>query len=151
MNRNKILNYIIIMLCVMGTILMLMQKESATGLTASGLSNFKFFTALSNEFCSITAVLWLLMGDRAGEKTKRGLITLKLVAASSVGLTFAIIAFLLGPLYGHSLLYRNANFIFHLILPLVAMTEFVLLDMEDDIPLKNTMLAMIPTYIFDYC
>ena len=145
--KNTVLNLMILALLAAGTILMFRQKESAIGLTTVGLSNFKFFTVQSNYLCAIVSLLWLL-ADRSDKKKKNLMITLKLMAASAVGLTFAIVAFFLGPLYGHSLLYRDANLVFHLLLPVVAMTEFVLLDEEGMIPLYKTLFAMIPSFVY---
>ena len=143
--KNKIQNIIIIALGIIGTILMFRQKESAIGLTTVGLANFKFFTVQSNYFCVIIAIIWLLI-DKSDKKKKELMITMKLMAASAVGLTFAIVAFFLGPLYGHILLYQDANLIFHLLLPLVAMAEFVLLD--EELPLYKTLYAMIPSFLY---
>ncbi|MCR5799699.1 MAG: hypothetical protein K6G69_06435 [Lachnospiraceae bacterium] len=145
--NNKIYNFVIIALGIIGTILMFRQKESAIGLTTVGLANFKFFTVQSNYFCVIVAILWILT-DKADEKKKKLMITMKLMAASAVGLTFAIVAFFLGPLYGHILLYQDANLIFHLLLPLVAIAEFVFLDVEERIPLNKTLFAMIPSFLY---
>ncbi|MCR5212969.1 MAG: hypothetical protein K6E10_01005 [Eubacterium sp.] len=174
-----IFNFLEIAFTIIGTIIMMNNAESATGLTASGLQNLKFFTVLSNEFCGIVAFLFLTKvftkirkesnnninlkngsGDsilkdsdiknnmtESGEKAPY--LFLKYLSATAVGLTFLIIAAFLGPLYGHANLYQGSNLYFHLILPLVAMVEFVFLDSgQDGIRFKTTFLTIIPTFLY---
>ena len=55
------------------------------------------------------------------------------MSATATGLTFAVVAFFLGPMYGYHRMYKNANLYFHLIVPLIAMIDFILLT---DVPKK---------------
>ena len=66
MNRKEhktfeiILNLIIVIFTVIGIILMLTSKAEEGALQSSGLENFKFYTVLSNVFCGIVALIYLI-------------------------------------------------------------------------------------------
>ena len=148
-----ILNLIIIALGVIGTIIMLQDRPSETGLTASGAENLKYFTVLSNEFCGIVSIIWLVLyicdWSQGTVKVRRWMTVLKYMAVTAVGLTFLVIAAFLGPIYGHAMLYKNSNLYFHLLLPVVAMIEFAFFDTgERKLPFKNTFLTVIPTLVY---
>ena len=143
-NKNKIremiqiaLNIAIVILVIIGTVIMLNNTTSGSGLTAAGVENLKFFTVLSNELCGIVAVLWLVMYLMH----KKLPVLLKFIAAAAVGLTFLIIAAFLAPMYPQLNLYDGSNLYFHLIVPLVAMTEFILMEIEEPVPFRYTFVA----------
>ena len=72
-----IFNILIVIFVAIGTIVMLNNHDSATGLTSEGIENFKYFTVLSNIFCGIVALLYLVFKI----KDKKIHIMLKLMAA----------------------------------------------------------------------
>ncbi|MBR3645530.1 MAG: hypothetical protein IKN54_03860 [Lachnospiraceae bacterium] len=140
-----ILNLSIIVFAVIANILTFTGTYSGTGLTSSGFSNFKYFTVLSNEFCGLVAIAKLLFDI----KHKDFPLIYKLLAASTVGLTFLTIAAFLGPIYGHASLYKGANLYFHLIIPLIAMFEYILLDSSNSfVPFKQTFITVLPVLIY---
>ena len=140
-----VLNILIIAWAVIGTILMLFFRDGDALLASSGVENLKYFIVLSNEFCGIVAVWSLIQTLRHKERP----MLLKLVAAAAVGLTFLTIAAFLGPLYGYRFMYKNANLFFHLVLPLTAMTEYILLPVpKDGVPFRWTFLTMIPVFVY---
>ncbi|MBO4845097.1 MAG: hypothetical protein J5525_02205 [Lachnospiraceae bacterium] len=143
-----IFNVLIVIFVAIGTIVMLNNLDSATGLTSEGIENFKYFTVLSNIFCGIVALLYLIFKI----KDKKIHILLKLMAASATGLTFLIIAAFLQPMYPELNLYKGGNLFFHLIVPLLAMCEFVLIKTEK-IPFKYTFISAILALIYGtgYC
>lgn len=140
-----VLNILIIAWAVIGTILMLFFRDGDALLASSGVENLKYFTVLSNEFCGIVAVWSLIQTIRHKDCP----MLLKLVAAAAVGLTFLTVAAFLGPLYGYRFMYKNANLFFHLVLPLTAMTEYILLPVpKDGVPFRWTFLTMIPVFVY---
>ncbi len=147
-NRAKVaavLNILIIIEAVVGTVLMLFFRDGDALLASSGVENLKYFTVLSNEFCGLVAVWTLILAVRR----KAPPMLLKLTAAAAVGLTFLTVAGFLGPLYGHRFMYKNANLFFHLILPLTAMAEYVLLPApKGGVPFKWTFGTMIPVFLY---
>ncbi|SEP54640.1 hypothetical protein SAMN02910369_00020 [Lachnospiraceae bacterium NE2001] len=124
-----ILNILIVVFACIGIYKMVTFTGEGSGLTSTGIENFKYFTVLSNVFAGVVSLVWLVFF--AMKKTFP--VLPKLMAASSVGLTFLIIAAFLAPLYPDLNLYEGGNLWFHLILPLTAMLEFVLLDTSDTV------------------
>lgn len=140
-----ILNILIIIEAAIGTVLMLFFRDGDALLASSGVENLKYFTVLSNEFCGLVAV-WALF---RAVRRKAPPMLWKLTAAAAVGLTFLIVAGFLGPLYGHRFMYKNANLFFHLILPLTAMAEYILLPVpKGGVPFQWTFCTMIPVFLY---
>ena len=138
---SVILNILIVVFAAVGTVIMLSNQGDGTGLASSGITNLKYFTVLSNEFCGITAALWLVF-FLLGKKFPP---VLKLTAASAVALTFLIIAAFLAPMYPELDLYENANLWFH---PLTAVLELIILRTDEKIPFRYTVISALPALIY---
>ena len=132
-----ILNLLIVVFVGFGTYAMLTNVESGSGLTSSGIENLKYFTVLSNELCGIVALLWLVFCFMG----KKQMLLAKMMGASATGLTFLIIAAFLQPMYPDLNLYKGGNFWFHLVVPLIAMLEFVLTERKEKIPFRYTIFS----------
>ena len=135
MKRERVeilLNIVILILACIGTFLMYTNHDPGASLMAEGFNNLKYFTVLSNIFCGIIAAIRLVMTGLH----KKMHVLLKLMAASAVGLTFLIIAAFLQPLYPDLNLYERGNLYFHLLVPLFAMAEFVIIKTDEKIPFK---------------
>ena len=98
-------------------------------LRSGGLEGLKYFTVLSNVLEGAAALVWMISVGATGRET-RFVTVLKYIAAVCVGLTFVTVLVFFGPLYGYLSMYRSANFFFHLLIPLGAMAEFVLMNRE---------------------
>ena len=141
MNRKEhktfeiILNLIIVIFTVIGIILMLTSEAEEGALQSSGIENFKFYTVLTNVFCGIVALIYLvcIFAKKGTEK----MAALKLAAVCGVAITFAVVAFMFGPLYGFLQFYKRGNLYFHLLLPVTAMIEFIFVKRRK-IPFKFT-------------
>ena len=142
------LNLIIFSFMLAGIILMLMSPSEAGALQAEGLENLKFYTVLSNIFCGIVALIYVFM-ILAGKDTSK-LDVFKLAAVCGVAITFSVVAFFFGPLYGYLRFYKNANLVFHLLEPLMAMAEFIIIRRKK-MPFKYTVIAAVPTLIYGAC
>ena len=151
--KRKIVNFIkclIVVMVVIGTIIMFRGAADETGLTASGLYNLKYFTVLSNEFCGIVMLIDIIR-EFLGKNGVSKLI--KYMAVTSVGLTFSIIAFFLQPMYRELNMYKGGNLFFHLIVPVIAMAEFILFEKDDrdeTLPFRYTFIAAIPSVIYGF-
>ncbi|MBR1855320.1 MAG: hypothetical protein IJ794_19630 [Lachnospiraceae bacterium] len=133
-----ILNILIVIFTVIGLLIMLFRNADNGLLLSKGFHNLKYYTVLSNLFCGIVAVGWLV-----GLRIPRG----KLMAAAAVALTFFQIAAFFGPLYGYGKLYQGSNFFFHLIVPVLAMAEYVVTD-QGEVRLRDTVIAAVPTVVY---
>ncbi|MCR5431541.1 MAG: hypothetical protein K6E95_03185 [Lachnospiraceae bacterium] len=124
--KAYLLNYIVIVLGVVGTGIMI-GKYCDDGFTLEGLKNLKYFTNLSNIFAMVVAVISVI---RKKQK-KPQLMTVKLIAAAALGLTFLTVLCYLAPFVGgFARAYRNESFIFHLLLPLTAIAEFIFCESD---------------------
>ena len=140
-----ILNLIIVIFAVIGIILMLTSEAEEGALQSSGLENFKFYTVLTNVFCGIVALVYLVA--LCAKKAAAKLAALKLAAVCGVAITFAVVAFMFGPLYGFLQFYKRGNLFFHLLLPVTAMIEFIIVKRRK-IPFKYTVFAAVPTLLY---
>ena len=140
-----ILNLIIVIFTVIGIILMLTSKAEEGALQSSGIENFKFYTVLTNVFCGIVASVFLVF--KILKKDTEKIRVLKLAAVVGVAITFAVVAFMFGPLYGFLQFYKRGNLFFHLLLPVTAMIEFIFIRRKK-IPFKFTVFAAIPTLLY---
>ena len=137
-------NIVILILAVIGTVMMYTNHDSEAGLMATGFENLKYFTVLSNIFCGIIAAVRLVRTFMH----KKTSVLLKLMAASAVGLTFLIIAAFLQPLYPDLNLYERGNLYFHLLVPLFAMAEFVIIKTGAKIPFKYAVYSSVLALIY---
>lgn len=128
-------NICIVIFTGIGTYLMWSNTDSGAGLMASGFANLKYFTVLSNLFCGAVALIRLIFFALSAKFS----VLSKLMAASATGLTFLIIAAFLQPLYPELNLYERGNLYFHLIVPLLAMAEFLIIKTREKIPFKYTL------------
>lgn len=140
-----ILNAVIVVLTVIGIIFMLTGRPEESALQSSGIENFKFYTVLTNVFCGLVAAIYL--GMMLLKKNTEKLAVFKLAAVCGVAITFAVVAFMFGPLYGYPQFYKRGNLFFHLLEPLVAIVEFILIRRKK-IPFKYTVIAAVPTLLY---
>jgi len=117
-----------------------------------GLRNMKYFTVLSNVFEAIVslALAVCLARVRRGRAARvpHGVFLLKFLAAVTVAVTFLVVALFFGLWVGYRPLYLGANFWFHLVVPVLAMAEFVLFDRFDAVTLRETAWAPLPALAY---
>ena len=151
MNRKNgtvtemILNIVIVAFTIVGIVFMLTGKPEEGALQSSGIENFKYYTVLTNVFCGIVAALYLIfiLFKKDTDKIR----VLKLAAVCGVAITFAVVAFMFGPLYGYPQFYKRGNLFFHLLLPVTAMAEFMIVKREK-MPFRYTVFSAIPTLLY---
>ena len=115
-------------------------------LSENGLGNLKYFTVLSNIMEGIASVVWLLCSGARQDKHDSAE-RFKYIAATSVFLTFTTVVAFLGPLYGYNTMFNGANLFFHLLVPVAAVAEIVLLT-DYRFTLKDNNLAILPSLIY---
>ncbi len=140
---TTLLNVLLVIGFAIGVYYMFLSTNNGAVLTANGLANLKYFTVLSNVLCGIVAIVSLV---RTLLKKAPVSIVWKFVAATEVAVTFAIVAFFLQPMYPDLNMFERGNLYFHLICPLLAMAEFILLSLnEKKIPMKAVLITGIAT------
>ncbi|MBP5250073.1 MAG: hypothetical protein J6Z46_08740 [Lachnospiraceae bacterium] len=143
-NIRRIMNLIIVLLVITGLFVMLRNKASQTGLTASGWKNLRYYTTLSNVFAGIVALIQLIFD--IGKK--KYLPVPKLTAVTAVSLTFLVVAGFFGPLYGWLNLYNGSNLEFHLIVPLLCIAEFLIAGDAEGMNVRHCLLASLSTVVY---
>ena len=156
MKNNKlfiasfITNIITFLLVLTGVILMLTIGSSALGET--NITVFKFFTFQSNLFMGIVAFIYaifqLLILLNKRDKLPHVLLVFNHVATAAVSLTFLVVVFFLGAIYGYNLMYTGANLFFHGLVPVLAMIKFMFIDKESEIKFSDTVYATIPPFLY---
>lgn len=116
-------------------------------LSSAGLASLKYFTVLSNLMQAGASIAWVAVALRRGEPS-RGLRRLKYAAAVSVALTFFTVLLFLGRVYGYPEMYVGANLWFHLIVPLLAMLDFMALDRSGPVPAGDMPFAALPMLFY---
>ena len=142
---EMILNTVIVVLTIVGIIFMLTGKPEEGALQSSGIENLKYYTVLTNVFCGTVAALYLVFILLKKDTGK--IRVLKLAAVCGVAITFAVVAFMFGPLYGYPQFYKRGNLFFHLLLPVAAMAEFIIVKRER-MPFRYTVWSTIPTLLY---
>lgn len=142
---EMILNTVIVVLTIVGIIFMLTGKPEEGALQSSGIENLKYYTVLTNVFCGTVAALYLVFILLKKDTGK--IRVLKLAAVCGVAITFAVVAFMFGPLYGYPQFYKRGNLFFHLLLPVAAMAEFIIVKRER-MPFRYTVWSAIPTLLY---
>ena len=142
--REKILHYvinvIIVILVVVSLYMTMTYRSEYMEFRMRGTMSLRYFTVQSNLFAGIVALLALFYQGKASK-------VLKLMSATATGLTFAVVLFFLGPLYGLGRMYKNANLFFHLIVPLICMVDYFFLSDEPN-KMKWKVLSAVPTLIY---
>ena len=144
-------NAIIFLMAAAVFLRMLFRTGNGT-MSTSGLANLKYFTVLSNLFeggASLAAAVSLgrvLSGKK--ERISRGAFITKLSAAACVTVTFLVVVVFLGPIYGYRNMYKGASFWYHLVIPVLAFAEFVLLEHFGEITRRDTIKSVIPVLLY---
>lgn len=149
-----IVNIVIVVLVLAAWAIMAFFGKEGT-LASRGVGSLKYFTVLSNilEGAASAALVVSLSRVRRGraEHVPHGIFLMKFVAAAAVSVTFLVVAVFFGPWVGYSHLYNGANLWFHLVIPVLAVCEFVFLDRFDTVSRRETLWTMLPPLIYGCC
>lgn len=145
--RDKIRRIINICIVVLVPAAWLWMAFGGDGsLAERGLGSLRYFTVLSNILEGIASVIWLA-SQKKDEEARAKADRLKYVAAASVMLTFVTVMVFLGPIYGYRAILEEYNFIFHVVVPVLAFAEMVFLS-DREFTRKDNDLAVIPPIIY---
>ncbi len=136
---SKALNILIAALALWAWASMSFRLDRHGSLSAGGFQNLRYFTVLSNLMQAGVSLAYVL-----GGRPRR----LKYASTVSVGLTFFIVLLFLGRLYGYAPMYSGANFWFHLVVPILAMADFLCLDREGGYTLHDSLMSLIPSLCY---
>lgn len=121
-------------------------------LIRENLQYLKYFTVLSNLLAGIAAILCNVMLTLKMCKVVRrvpGWVTLlKYISTTLVALTFMVALCYIGPRTDFRSAYRGPNFWFHLVVPVLAVADFICFERADGLTFSSTFLPLIPTGIY---
>lgn len=153
---SLILNIIIVMMVMIASIMMFTGFRFMPGkiiLESNKLGMFKFFTVDSNLLMGIISLIFatyeirLLKGSI--DEIPRYMYILKLMATTSVTLTFLVVFAYLGPFVGNIyLMILNSNLFFHLLVPLFSMITFIFFERNNKMLFKYSFYGLIPIIMY---
>ena len=135
---------LLVLLVVLAWVQML--SRAGGSLSSTGLSSLKYFTVLSNLLCGAAALIHLIALLR--RSVPPWVLRLSYVGAVAVGVTLMVVMLFLGPLYGYLEMLKGANLWFHLVIPLLAILDHILLEQGDRPAFRDTLLAMLPSFLY---
>ena len=148
---------IIIFIMEPATWCMMLFSRSDMPLTSIGLLSLRYFTVLSNLLLGLASLIYAIYLIRVIRGRAQDVPVwahrLKFVATTAVTVTLMTVLLFLGPMLGYLAMFAGVNFWFHLALPVLGIIEFTLLDAGKPIAFKETLLGMLPTFIYGlfYC
>jgi len=144
---NTISNVLTVLFTVTGLAVMVLRNSGTYGLSDEGLKNLKFFTVQSNIFAAAVSA-YILIRYKGKGAPDRSSYLLKMVSTAAVFVTFSVVAFFFGPLYGHSHFYHGSNLWFHLIVPLLCVADFLMTRPYRGISKKDALFSAIPPFLY---
>ena len=152
-NFSLIINIIITILTLIALIVMFTGIKITNGiepiLETTKLGMLKFFTVDPNILMGIVALIFVILQVKNKEITKN-MYRLKLMATTSVTITFIVVFTYLGPISEHGIksLLQNSNIFFHLIIPILSIINFTIFEKTNKLNHKDTLYGLIPTIIY---
>ena len=153
---SLILNIIIVIMVIGASIMMFTGFRFMPGkiiLESNKLGMFKFFTVDSNLFMGIISLIFAIFEIRllkgSINEIPKYMYILKLMATTSVTLTFIVVFAYLGPLVGNIyLMILNSNLFFHLLVPVFSMITFIFFERNNKMSFKYSFYGLIPVIMY---
>ena len=123
----------------------LMFRGISGVLSSRGIMSLKYFTVLSNLLESAASAVWLLCTFLHGRSHRAEVF--KYTACLCVFLTFFTVMVFLGPLFGYPSMFAGANLWLHLIVPVAAIAEMLLL-VREPFSIQENLLAVVPVICY---
>ena len=128
------------------------EQGVPVGIVRESLRWLKYFTVLSNLLMGLSSLLYLfgttLMLCGVIRRVPGFIRMLKYMATVSLMLTFCVVIAWIGPATGFRHAYTGVNLWFHLIVPLAAALDFMLLDRTGRLPFAATLGAVVPALLY---
>ena len=118
------------------------RKDGRWDLRA-GKKSLRFFTILSNLFCAVSALLWVL-------SSSYGAWLLKYVGTVAVTVTLLTVIFFLGPNMGYKPLFSGKDLYLHLCGPLLAIVSFCFMECQFALSFSLSLLGILPVIIYGF-
>ena len=139
MKVSKIINLCIGVLVLFTWLSMTFRLGPLGEQSEGGFGNLKFFTVLTNLFQGGVSLAYFF-GVRVGRW--------KYASTTAMALTFCVVLLVLGPRRGYDVMYSGANFFSHLVVPVLAMVDFLAFDRTCSFTLRDSFFTMIPLAVY---
>jgi len=152
--KKAFITNILIVLLVTAGVVWMMTTPALYDLTATKLGALKFFTVDSNILAGVASLLMAISQYRVlkgkKERVEPWLYTFKLVAAVGVAITMLVTVFYLGFVVstGYFSMFRGSNFLFHLIIPVACIVDFIFFEKTDCIAFKCNFFSFVPLVLY---
>ena len=113
-------------------------------------ASLKYFTVLSNLLAGITALITLIVLLRRSGENPRWLNGLRWAATVAVLVTMLTVMLFLGFIYGHGPLLSGYQLWMHLLVPLMALADYLLLPAPAP-ALRASWIPVLPTLVYGVC
>lgn len=118
-------------------------------LVAGGWSAFKYYTVLSNVFCSLSCLCSALCFMLRKEPVLPSWLYLfRLMGSSVVTVTLLVVLFFLGPRFGYPMMFEGVNLWLHLIAPVLAIIGQLMLKTGNRLPFSASLWGIVPTAVY---
>ena len=153
---SLIYNILIFIIVLLGTIFMYTGYQFMTNTTLlaiAGVKSFRYYTVDSNIIVGISSLIMaiyeILVLNKKIDKIPLFVYLLKYIGVVGVSLTFIVTLLYLAPMYGSEFLYlyMNTNFLFHLVVPILAFISYVKYE-KNDLDFKYSFVAIISMIIY---
>ena len=138
---DNAINILIIVITAI-SFLFCFRKDGRWDLRA-GKKSLRFFTILSNLFCAVSALLWVLSSSYWAW-------LLKYVGTVAVTVTLLTVIFFLGPNMGYKPLFSGKDLYLHLCGPLLAIVSFCFMECQFALSFSLSLLGIIPVIIYGF-
>lgn len=118
------------------------RKDGRWDLRA-GKKSLRFFTILSNLFCAVSALLWVLSSSYWAW-------LFKYVGTVAVTVTLLTVIFFLGPNMGYKPLFSGKDLYLHLCGPLLAIVSFCFMECQFALSFSLSLLGILPVIIYGF-
>jgi len=139
-------------LCL-GLILLILEAVAAVGIILHrSWDRFGSFGVLSNAALMVVIIIWLIClasNIRDGIRLPEWIHILKYIATCLVVLTFVVFLTVIGPVTGDfSTLFRRDGALLHIVCPILAAADFLILEHDAGIRPIHTLLALLPAFLY---
>ena len=134
----RILVNLFLAICVLWAWISMIMGQNGMFMSV-GLASLKWFTVLSNLLEAAASIAWICLHWSHRKAAE----TFKYIACVSVALTFTTVMAFLGPLFGYGSMFVGVTLWMHLIVPVIAFFEFILMSGER-MGRRENLLAVLP-------
>lgn len=138
---DNVINILIFVITAI-SFLFCFRKDGRWDLRA-GKKSLRFFTILSNLFCAVSALLWVLSSSYWAW-------LLKYVGTVAVTVTLLTVIFFLGPNMGYKPLFSGKDLYLHLCGPLLAIVSFCFMECQFALSFSLSLLGILPVIIYGF-